>query len=122
MIHLSDYIRKEWDKGNYTGMVVLDLQKAFDTVNHKILLGKLKAAGLADSSIKWFDSYLTGRNQVVDVDGVHSNPRDVTCGVPQGSILGPLLFLVYVNDMVSAVNCKLKSIFSKFTKSTFWLN
>ena len=88
-------------------MVDLDLQKAFDTVNHKILLGKLKAAGLADSSIKWFDSYLTGRNQVVDVDGVHSNPRDVTCGVPQGSILGPLLFLVYVNDMVSAVNCKL---------------
>ena len=107
LIHLSDYIRKEWDKGNYTGMVVLDLQKAFDTVNHTILLGKLRAVGLAESSIKWFDSYVTGRNQVVDIDGVHSEPREVTCGVPQGSILGPLLFLVYVNDMVSAVNCKL---------------
>ena len=107
LIHLSDYIRKEWDKGNYTGMVVLDLQKAFDTVNHTILLGKLRAVGLAESSIKWFDSYLTGRNQVVDIDGVYSEPMEVTCGVPQGSILGPLLFLVYVNDKVSAVNCKL---------------
>ena len=107
LIHLSDYIRKEWDKGNFTGMVVLDLQKAFDTVNHTILLGKLRAVGLAENSIKWFDSYLTGRNQVVDIDGVYWEPREVTCGVPQGSILGPLLFLVYVNDMVSAVNCKL---------------
>ena len=63
-------------------MVVLDLQKAFDTVNHKILLGKLKAVGMAESSIKWFDSYLTGRSQVVDVDGIHSKPMEVTCGVP----------------------------------------
>ena len=82
-------------------MVVLDLQKAFDTVNHTILLGKLRAVGLAET---WFDSYLTGRNQVVDIDGVHSEPREFTCGVPQGSILGALLFLVYVNDIVSAVN------------------
>ena len=68
-------------------MVVLDLQKEFDTVNHTILLGKLRAVGLAENSIKWFDSYLTGRNQVVDIDGVYSEPREVTCGVPQGSIL-----------------------------------
>jgi hypothetical protein len=88
-------------------MVVLDLQKAFDTVNHAILLGKLRALGMTDSSIRWFESYLTGRTQVVDVDGVHSGPKEITCGVPQGSILGPLLFLVYVNDMVAVVDCKL---------------
>jgi hypothetical protein len=95
------------DKGNYTGMVVLDLQKAFDTVDHKILLGKLSAIGLNENSVKWFESYLTDRSQVVDMDGTHSSMEKITCGVPQGSILGPLLFLVYVNDMVSAVNCKL---------------
>ena len=107
LIHLSDFIRKAWDKGNYTGMVVLDLQKAFDTVDHTILLGKMRALGLTDNSIKWFDSYLTGRSQVVDIDGVHSGPKGITCGVPQGSILGPLLFLIYVNDMADAVKCKL---------------
>ena len=104
LIHLSDYIRKEWDKGNYTGMVVLDLQKSFDTVDHTILLNKLKALGMAANSVKWFDSYLGGRNQVVDIGGVLSSPKQVTCGVPQGSILGPLLFLIYVNDMAAAVS------------------
>ena len=69
LIHLSDYIRKEWDKGNYTGMVVLDLQKAFDTVNHTILLGKLRAVGLAESSIKWFDSYLTAETRLLTLTG-----------------------------------------------------
>lgn len=107
LIHLSDHIRKEWDKGNLTGMVVLDLQKAFDTVNHEIMLGKLKAIGLSNNSVKWFDSYLTNRTQVVDIDGIYSTTKEIKCGVPQGSILGPLLFLIYVNDMVSAVNCKL---------------
>ena len=107
LIHLSDFIRKEWDDGNYTGMVVLDLQKAFDTVDHKIMLGKLRAIGMTENSVKWFDSYLTGRSQVVDIDGVLSGPKEITCGVPQGSILGPLLFLIYVNDMVDAVKCKL---------------
>ena len=99
--------RQEWDKGNYTGMVVLDLQKAFDTVDHNILLGKLTAMGLNDNTVKWFKSYLTSRTQVVDIDGVRSGPKDITCGVPQGSILGPLLFLIYVNDMADAVKCKL---------------
>ena len=88
-------------------MVVLDLQKAFDTVNHKIMLGKLRAIGMTENSVKWFDSYLTGRSQVLDIDGVLSGPKEITCGVPQGSILGPLLFLIYVNDMVDPVKCKL---------------
>ena len=88
-------------------MVLLDLQKAFDTVDHEILLMKLQVLGLDDLSIKWFRAYLSGRSQVVGVNGVLSSSRVIECGVPQGSILGPLLFLTYVNDMERAVDCKL---------------
>ena len=88
-------------------MVLLDLQKAFDTFNHAILLSKLQCIGLNVLSVQLFESYLTGRSQVTDVDGVLSSLKGITCGVPQGSILGPLLFLIYVNDMKDAVRCKL---------------
>ena len=107
LIHLTDYIKLENDKGNFTGMVLLDLQKAFDTVNHTILLNKLKWFGADDLTVQWFSSNLTCRTQVTDIGGTMSEPKGVTCGVPQGSILGPLLFLSYVNDMASAVRCKL---------------
>ena len=95
------------DNGLYTVMVMIDLQKAFDTVNHSLLSDKLHALGLNDISFSWFDSYLTNRTQKVDIIGTFSKPRMVPCGVPQGSILGPLLFLIYVNDMEFAVKCKL---------------
>ena len=88
-------------------MVILDLQKAFDTVNHKILTSKLRAMGVSQAAVNWFDSYLGGKVQAVESAGVFSEFRSVTCGVPHGSILGPLLFLIYVNDMKTAVNCKL---------------
>lgn len=107
LIHLLDEIRLNADQGNYTGMVVLDLQKAFDTVNHSILLDKMSAMGVNFSSICWFKSYLSDRSQIVDVNGTHSESKEISCGVPQGSILGPLLFLLYVNDMPASVNCKL---------------
>lgn len=107
LIHLTDHIKNQIDKGNYTGMVLLDLQKAFDTVDHDILLMKLHSMGLSDTAVRWFKSYLTGRSQIVGVNGVNSHPKDIVCGVPQGSILGPLLFLIYVNDMERAVSCKL---------------
>ena len=107
LIHLSDYILNNQDKGEYTGMVVIDLQKAFDTVNHKILLSKLQALGLDQVAIKWFASYLEDRQQIVQIGDTHSDSCSIKCGVPQGSILGPLLFLIYVNDMRAAVSCKL---------------
>ena len=87
------------------GMVSLDLQKAFDTVDHEIMVEKLKAMGIV--STDWFWSYLTGRQQLVTVGGEKSTFLEVSCGVPQGSILGPLLFLLYVNDMHISVSCKL---------------
>ena len=105
LIHLNDYIRSQMSKGNYTGLVLIDLQKAFDTVDHVILCKKLRTMGIA--SVDWFSSYLSDRKQIVNVNDVDSNPLGVSCGVPQGSILGPLLFLCYVNDMASSVRCKL---------------
>jgi len=83
--------------------IYLDLQKAFDTVNHKILLYKMYQYGIRGITYNWFVSYLANRFQFTSVDNVHSGLLTVTCGVPQGSVLGPLLFLLYVNDIANAV-------------------
>ena len=95
------------DKSNLTGMVLLDLQKAFDTVEHGVLLMKLEANGLDAGGLKRFQSYLSGRTQLVDIHGTCSSFANVTCGVPQCSILGSLLFLIYVNDVAGAINEKI---------------
>ena len=105
LTHLTDYIHNQTSCGNFTGMVLIDLQKAFDTVDHVILLNKLEKMGV--SSVEWFKSYLSGRKQIVNVNQVDSTPLGINCGVPQGSILGPLLFLCYVNDMPISVDCPL---------------
>ena len=76
-------------------------------MDHSILENNLKAIGLNRNAIAWFDAYLTNRMQITDVGGIFSDPRIVPCGVPQGSILGPLLFLIYVHDMEASVSCKL---------------
>ena len=105
LIGMDSFIRSEMGKGNMVGMVLIDLQKAFDTVDHAILLDKLRAIGV--SSTSWFQSYLSDRRQCVEVNGTRSNFLPINCGVPQGSILGPQLFLIYINDMVTSVDCRL---------------
>jgi hypothetical protein len=107
LTYLADTIRRNIDDRLYTGAVLIDLQKAFDTVNHAILIAKMKAMGLGDPIVSWIHSYLSNRQQYVELNGVKSRLDKISCGVPQGSILGPLLFSIYVNDMVQSVNCDL---------------
>ena len=93
------------DLNLHTGLVLIDFKKAFDTVCHKILLNKLAHYGIRGVAFKLLSSYLTYRKQFVNSNGLHSKLKDIKYGVPQGSSLGPLLFLIYVNDLQNAVDC-----------------
>ena len=99
LITLVEKITSSLDNGDFVIGVFLDLKKAFDTVDHQILLKKLFAYGIRGNILKWFESYLTDRSQYVTYDGVQSTILTIKCGVPQGSILGPLLFIIYMNDI-----------------------
>ena len=107
LINITENIRKALDDGNIGCGVFVDLQKAFDTVDHQILLAKLNHYGICGVSNDWFKSYLSNHNQYVSINGYESSLAVINCGVTQGSVLGSLLFLLYINDLNQAIKlCK----------------
>ena len=115
IITLVDRITKSQDIGDIVIALFIDLKNAFDTIDHRILLRKLYSYGIRGSMLKWFESYLTARPHDVVFDGEASETHDVKCGVPQGSILGPLLFILSVYDICNVGPLLLKILYADDT-------
>ena len=112
IVEVIDKIYANLNQNNIGLGIFLDLKKAFDTVNHEILLYKLEHYGIKGNALKWFVSYLSNRRQCTKVNGKLSSEEAVECGVPQGSVLGPLLFILYINDMENALNFTKPKLFA----------
>ena len=115
VITLVEKITNALDKGKVVVGCFLDLKKAFDTVNHRILISKLRKYGIRGHILQWFESYLKNRKQFVQIKNIKSQIKSPTCGVPQGSILGPLLFILYINDLANVSDVLFPILFADDT-------
>ena len=118
---LTDIFLNGAENGKHTGMILIDLQKAFDSLDHEFSLDKIKSIGFSDKTIKWFHSYLTNWAFFVSLDNVFSEARTINCRVPQGSIVGPLFFLLYINDMSQTLSHRQTYPYGDYT-SIFYQN
>ena len=118
LISSTDFWHENIDRSNVNLTIFLDLKKAFDTVDHDILLKKLRAYGIRGKTGHWFEPYLNNRKQFCSLNGQHSKARDVTCGIPRGSCLGPLLFIIYLNDLEKCLKFSRASIHADDTSVT----
>ncbi|KAL9978815.1 hypothetical protein ACROYT_G016381 [Oculina patagonica] len=119
LIRLVDQILFDLDSDKVTGIVFVDYKKAFDLIDHQLLLTKLGAIGVGEDYLPLFTDYMNGRKQYVNIDGCHSSIRDITLGVPQGSILGPVLFLIFINDLPSALQDTVADIYADDTTVSY---
>ena len=103
LMYLTDKIREQLEVGNFARRIFVDLQKAFDTVDHDIVIQKLNHCGIRGVAHYWLSSYFQNRLQYVSINGFNSNLEHIYCGISQGSILGPLSFLIYVNNINRAI-------------------
>ena len=115
VLEITDSRKKAMDKKLVTCGIFLDFSKAFDTINHDILLSKLYRYGIRGNPLRWFENYLYNRNQVFKIGDTISSSQTIICGIPQRSTLGPLLFLLYINDLP---NCSSKLSFRIFADDT----